>query len=214
VPAARADLTPPPRASITLELTVDNQAAFPGLKFVVTNCGPGESPSVAVLDRDTAMTCHPAQGPLRIFGVGSEDVPRFFDLQRPGVGRDEAAAFMAAKMKTCGSVEDQDLVFEAKTGVVFVAARYALDPGPKDGCKLRRVSATTKTEVATPAKASASASAPAAPSAATPTVPPPSQSGCGCATSAPRGPSPIVLLLAPALFWWRRRRRAPRGGFR
>ena len=150
---------------------------------------------------------------MRIFGMADEDLPRFFELQRSSTSAsgghdpiegDEAARFMRAKMKTCGSVEDQDLIFLASTRIAFVAARYALDPGPKSGCKMRRISATTKTKAEVAASASASAApTPAAAASAAPAAPSPS--GCGCTLRSP-APSPLAPLSAPALLWWRRRR--------
>lgn len=211
-PAARADVTPPPRASITLELTVDGQDSLPYLRFFVTNCR--EPIDTSVLDPGQPLVCNPAPGPVRMFGFRAGDLPELFELLRRDAGREESAAFLAAKAKTCGSVLDEDLIFGAETGVTLVAARYILEPGPKGGCKLRRVSATTKTRAQLQAPASGAARPPAPPASAAAPGPsasappaPAASGGCGCSTSGSTTATPLLATAALALARLRRRRR-------
>lgn len=215
-PPARADVTPPPRASITLELTVEGQQTLPYLRFFVTNCR--EPIDTSVLDPTEPLVCNPAQGPVRIFGFRAGDLPELFALVQRDAGREESAAFLAAKAKTCGSVLDEDLIFPAESGVTLVAARYALEPGPKGGCKLRRLSATKKTRAELQKAPPTGSAAPASSAGPTPTAAPaPSASalgapaasgGCGC-TASSADPTPSALVAAAfGLAWLRRRRRA------
>lgn len=57
---ARADIDPPPRATITLELMVDGQATLPQLKLFVTNCN--EEPEKSVLEPNEPLVCNPRRG--------------------------------------------------------------------------------------------------------------------------------------------------------
>jgi hypothetical protein len=205
---ARADVVPPPRASVLIELTVDNQAALP-LRFVVTNCY--EPPALAVLDPAAPVLCHPTNGPVRVFGFKPTDLTELRELVKRDAGGAEASSFLAAKAKTCGQLRDEDVIFPASSGVGFVAARYALEPRPKGGCKLTRVSATTKPNRDGPPAAGASAAL-SAPSAAPPAPSsPPAGSGCGC-KAAGSGATGSLVALIPALLYLVRRRtqRRPR----
>ena len=200
--SARADVTPPRRASITLELTVEGQASLPDLRFFVTNCrDPVET---SVLDPATPLVCDPVRGAVRIFGFRPADLNELFDLIGRDAGSAESAAFLAAKAKTCGSVGEEDVIFLAETNVAFVAARYALEPGPKGGCKLRRISAVTKTrgQLGVPASASSTPSASPAPAPAAPSGAagaPARQPGCGCAAAPSDAPAPGLTWLTLVL---------------
>ena len=200
--SARADISPPELAKITLELNVDGQASLPLLRFFVTNCV--EPVEKSVLEPDAPLVCSPKSGPVRVYGFREGDLVELLDMIRKNAGPQESAAFLAKKAKTCGEVSEQDRTFLASSGVAFVAARYKLEPGPKGGCKLTRISAITKTRAqltpagdAPPAASVAPAAPPPAPSAAP--VPAPAKSDCGCRAGPMPGSAPGLVALGLAL---------------
>ncbi|MBI3205336.1 MAG: hypothetical protein HYZ29_27605 [Myxococcales bacterium] len=208
--SARADVAPPPRAKITLELTVEGQSSVPQLKLFVTNCH--EEPEKSVLDPNEPLVCNPERGPVRVFGFRESDLIELFSKIRADAGRDESAKFLAAKAKTCGEVADQDLNFR-DVNVTLVQARYSVEKRDKDNCRLKRISATTKTRSdlqaeSKPAPPPAS-SAPIPPRPATPSPSPSSEiavsrsSSCSCDLAPSRasglGLTPLALLGLAAL---------------
>ncbi|MCC6669269.1 MAG: hypothetical protein IT375_36365 [Polyangiaceae bacterium] len=202
VAAARADISPPPRAKITLELTVEGQASVPQLKLFVTNCN--EEPEKSVLDPNEPLVCNPVRGPVRVFGFRQGDLIELFGKIRGDAGREESAKFLAAKAKTCGELADRDLNFR-DVNVTLVQARYSVEKRDKESCLLKRISATTKTRgdlqgESRPAPAPASATpAPPPPPKPSPSSAPPvgRSSSCGCdlAASTSSAPGLAALLL-------------------
>ncbi len=212
VAAARADISPPPRAKITLELTVEGQASVPQLKLFVTNCN--EEPEKSVLDPNEPLVCNPVRGPVRVFGFRESDLIELFGKIRGDAGREESAKFLAAKAKTCGELADRDLNI-SDVNVTLVQARYSVEKRDKDSCLLKRISATTKTRgdlqgesrpaplpaSATPApppppKPSPSSAPPPKPSpSSAPPVGPSSSCGCDLAASTSSAPGLAALLL-------------------
>lgn len=194
---ARADVAPPPRAKITLELTVEGQATLPQLKLFVTNCN--EEPEKSVLEPNAPLVCNPQRGPVRVFGFRESDLIELFSKIRGDAGREESAKFLSAKAKTCGELAEQDLNI-SDVDVTLVQARYAVEKRDKDNCRLKRVSATTKTKSDLQAESKPAPSPPsAAPTSAPPASPAPSPSrgfavsrstSCSCdlATSSAAGP--------------------------
>jgi len=167
---ARADITPPPRAKITLELTVEGQASVPHLKFFVTNCD--EEPEKSVVDASAPLTCQPKEGPMRVYGFREGDLIELFQKIRDKAGNEESAKFLRDKAKTCGEIEERDRVFR-DVNVTLVKARYAIEKRDKDSCRLKRIAATSHTrqelQSATPSPEPAPS---ASGSPATPPVPP------------------------------------------
>lgn len=206
VAAARADVSPPPGAKITLELTVEGQGSVPHLKLFVTNCN--QEPEKSVLDPSEALVCTPERGPVRVFGFREGDLIELFGKIRGDAGREESAKFLAAKAKTCGELADQDLNIR-DVNVTLVQARYSVEKRDKDSCRLKRISATTKTKGDFQAKSRPTAALASAPPASPPPpAPSPSSelsasrsSSCGCdlAASASNGPGAAVLLLSLGL---------------
>jgi hypothetical protein len=142
--SAGADLAPPPGAKITLELSVDGQSSLSHLRFFVTNCK--EPVEESVLEANKPLICNPERGPVRVIGLKEGDLIDLFALIRRDAGRAESAIFLSQKVKTCGEIEERDRNFSQVSQVTLVQARYSIAPHGKDGCKLTRISATTKTK--------------------------------------------------------------------
>lgn len=213
---ARADLAPPPRAKVTLELTVEGQASVPHLKLFVTNCN--EEPEKSVLEPNAPLVCNPESGPVRVFGFREGDLIELFAKLENDAGREESARFLSQKAKTCGEVEEQDRAFE-DVNVALVQARYSVEKRDKDSCRIRRISATRKTRQELQSeRRTVRPAPPPAPSASPSPAPKPSSevavggsSSCSCELApARRGPGPSAWLgLGLAGIRLRRRRRGP-----
>lgn len=200
---ARADVAPPPRAKITLELTVEGQGTLPQLKLFVTNCN--EEPEKSVLEPNEPLVCNPGRGPVRVFGFREGDLIELFSKIRGDAGREESANFLAAKAKTCGELAEQDLNIR-DVNVSLVQARYAVEKRDKDNCRLKRISATTKTKGDLQAESKPGPPPPsAAPAPAPPASPAPSPSSgfavsrsasCSCDMATSRATGPGLFALA------------------
>lgn len=191
----RADLAPPGRAEVVIELTLQNQAAFPDLRFVVVDCWPALPPGLGFARGAEPIRCLP-RDPLSVYAVARAEFERISTNPAPA----DALTAIMANGKSCGVIAPSDTQFGKETGLNSALVTYAID-APSDGsCTMHKVSLVTETAEQRRARESGLTASSASGGPSEDTSPRPRSRGCGSCAMTSDGPSaPATLILAVAL---------------
>ncbi len=202
--AVHADVTPPGRAEVVIELVLENQAAFPDLGFVAVDCWPSSPPGIGVAHGADSIRCLPTD-PISVYAISRAELSRISAVPTPR----DAKQSILAHGKACGTIATADTEFAKPTNIVSAWVTYSLEATPDGECHLHRVSVVGETieqlrergrrsassSVSSGISSSSGSSASSPPDATSTT-----RSGCGaCAASAEERTHPSVSLLVIAL---------------